>query len=204
MRTPFPLPPGLRLVQELGSTPGRLQWLLTTVSRSACCPYCRSVSRRIHSRYRRTLADLPCGGETICLRVLVRRFFCGNPHCQRRTFAEPLLDFALRYARRSERLREAQTRMGQAVGSRPGVRLGQHLAMPTSATTLLRLERNAPPPVRATPRVLGVDDWAFRKGHNYGTILYDLEQHHVVDLLADLYAANAGDLAARTSGRRDR
>ena len=185
MRTPFPLPPGLRLVQELGSTPGQLQWLLTTVSRSACCPYCRSVSRRIHSRYRRTLADLPCGGETICLRVLVRRFFCGNPHCQRRTFAEPLLDFALRYARRTNAYVQAQTRMGQAVGSRPGVRLAQHLAMPTSATTLLRLERNAPPPVRATPRVLGVDDWAFRKGHNYGTILYDLEQHHVVDLLAD-------------------
>ena len=126
MRTPFPLPPGLRLVQELGSTSAQQRWLLTTVSRSACCPYCRYVSRRIHSRYRRTLADLPCGGETICLRILVRRFFCGNPQCGRRTFAEPLLDFALRYARRTERLRQAQTRVGQATGSRPGVRLASN------------------------------------------------------------------------------
>lgn len=123
MRTPFPLPPGLRLVEELTGTSGGQRGLLTTVSRAACCPYCRRVARRVHSRYQRTRADLPCGGETIRLRVLVRRFFCANPLCPRRTSAEPLVDFALRYARRSERFRQAQTRLGQAMGSRPGVRL---------------------------------------------------------------------------------
>lgn len=185
MYAPFLLPPGLRLVQELSNHSGRRQWLLITVNRSARCPFCHGTSRRIHSRYQRTLADLPCGGDTICLCVNVRRFFCGNPLCRRKTFAEPLVDFARRYARRSERLRQAQTCVGQFVGSRPGVRLAHPLAIPTSATTLLRLERDAPLPVRATPRVLGVDDWAFKKGHHYGTILFDLEQHQVVDLLPD-------------------
>jgi transposase len=119
------------------------------------------------------------------LRVHARRFFCDNPHCPRRIFAERLAPLTKAYAQRTDRLKQAQTSIGEAVGSRPGVRLATHLTMPTSATTLLRLERTAPLPQRPTPRVLGVDDWAFRKGHHYGTILFDLEHRWVVDLLPD-------------------
>jgi len=182
----FSLPSGMRLMRiEPSDVNVPMQLVVKTVSRSAQCPVCQHVSRRVHSHYWRSLADLPSHGSAVRLRVQARRFFCSNRRCPRHIFAERLTPLATAHAQRTQRLKQAQTRLGQAMGSRPGVRLGQHLAMPTSATTLLRLERNAPLPVRATPRVLGVDDWAFRKGHNYGTILFDLERRWVVDLLAD-------------------
>lgn len=179
----FLLPDELRL---LDCQPGEM--LLVSVALRTCsgrCPLCQRPSRRVHSRYWRTLADLPLGEQPVCLRLRIRRFFCGNPCCRRRIFAERLPQLAADYAQRTERLRQAQTRLAQCVGSRPGGRLAKRLEMSTSATTLLRLERAAPLPVLPTPRVLGVDDWAFKKGHRYGTILVDQERRWGVDLLPD-------------------
>lgn len=70
--------------------------------------------------------------------------------------------------------------------------LGQ-IGMPTSGDTVLRLVRCLPLPRRPAPRVLGVDDWARRKGQTYGTIIVDLERHRVVDLLPDRSAATLAD-----------
>ncbi|HZO90819.1 MAG TPA: ISL3 family transposase [Chthonomonadaceae bacterium] len=194
MASLFLLPPGYRLLERPNARQSPAQPLgLALLCSSARCPVCHRPSRRVHSRYWRTLADLPCSGQKIVLHVRMRRFFCGNRHCPRRTFAETLPGLAAKRARRTQRMQQALTRLGQAVGSRPGVRLAISLALPTSATTLLRLERAAPVPVVETPRVLGVDDWAFKKGRRYGTILYDLEKHRPVDLLPD---ATADSLAA--------
>lgn len=152
---------------------------------SASCPSCRQPSERVHSFYTRAPADLPLGGQPVQLQLSVKRFYCLNSSCERRTFTELLPDLLAFRARSTQRLLEAQRSVGVALGGEAGARLLARLAMPTGSDTLLRLVRKAQVETIATPRVLGVDDWAFRKGRTYGTILVDLEKHQVVDLLPD-------------------
>ena len=129
------------------------------------------------------------------LRVQARRFRCLNPACPRRTFAEGLTGAAGSSTHRTERLSELQCYLGLAAGGEAGARLAERLAMPTSADTLLRLVSRVNPLAepRPVPRVLAVDDWSWRRGRRYGTILVDLERNAVVDLLPDRQAATLAE-----------
>jgi transposase len=129
----------------------------------------------------------------VTVRVRARRFFCAEPACPRRTFAERLPGIARPSARRCERLADVQRQVALALGGEAGARLAGHLALPTSAGTLLRLATSAARAETPVPRALGVDEWAWRKGRRYGTILVDLERSRVVDLLPD---RDAGSFAA--------
>ena len=158
---------------------------VTSVQGTACCPACGQPARREHSRYRRQPSDLPCVGRKLRLQINVRRFFCDNPDCERRTFAERLPGVVKAFARRTERLAELQRQIGLALGGEAGSRHAQQLSVPVSPDTLLRLVSRDQEPTAPTPRVLGIDDWAWRKRQRYGTILVDLERRCVVDILPD-------------------
>ena len=134
--------------------------------------------------------------------MAVRRLYCRNPACLRQTFVERLPGLIAPHAHRTLRLAAAQGRVGVALGGEAAGRMLRHLGMPASGDTVLRLVRRLPLPRCPAPRILGVDDWALRKGATYGTILVDLERHRVVDLLPDRSAPTLADWLRRHRGIR--
>jgi transposase len=152
--------------------------------RSAKCPTCATKSRSRHSRYRRKLQDLPVQGSPVTLHLQVGRWRCGNDRCPRKIFTERIPELALPWARRTERLRDVVRLIGHGLGGRPGERWLSRLAMPVSDDTILRAVKRVDVDTGAVRlRVVGVDDWAWKKGQTCGTILVDLERRGVVDLL---------------------
>ena len=169
-----------------------------TTAAQASCRVCGRASTRVHSRYWRTFKDLPWQDRSVTWRVQVRRFRCG--HCPGRIFAERVPGLGTRKARRSDRLAEAQTDIGMVLGGEAGARLSRRLAMPISGDTVLRLIRRRGTVPSPPPRVVGIDDWAWRRGRSYGTIVCDLERRRVIDLLPGRSAAPVRDwLAAHPS-----
>jgi transposase len=149
------------------------------------CPGCAAESDRIHSHYGRTLVDLAWADIRVCLHLQVRKCFCCNRACTQQIFTERLPVVAAPWARRTQRLAEQQRALGLALGGAPGARLSNDLACDASRDTFLRLVRATLTPDAPTPRYLGVDDWALRKGRTYGSIIIDLERSVVIDILPD-------------------
>jgi transposase len=180
----FPLPDGLELT-SVSDTPEEVLVRVTSHRAASPCPQCSIPSSAIHSLYRRHPKDLPCAGRPIRLLFTVRKFFCRNPNCSRKVFTERLADFIETSSRLTMRLRTAVQDIGFATGGKGGEHLGDKLAIPISETTVLSSLYLVSLPEIGQVHVVGVDDWSWRRGKRFGTILVNLETHKIGGLLAD-------------------
>lgn len=184
------LPSGLEIDRiDAGAT--ALTVSVTSVLPTSVCPLCGTNATRIHSRYHRAVADVPCGGRQARLLLCVRKFFCDVPTCARKIFTERLAPFLEPWARMTARLTQALFDLGRATCGKLGARLAARLGMLTSWKTILRRIMAVPTPSVGSVSQLGLDDWSFRRRKQFGAILVNLETHRILDLLPDRSAPTA-------------
>jgi transposase len=166
------LPAGLA-VTSVHPSASELVIGVTCHTRSMPCPQCQQPSARIHGHYQRMVADLPCAGRNVILALTVRKFVCTTPGCPRRIFTERLPGLVESYSRMTSRLIALVQALGLVAGGQMGTRVADRSGIATAPSTLLRHLMRLPSPVARAVRVLGVDDWSWKKRHRYGTLLVE-------------------------------
>jgi transposase len=184
----FHLPAGIA-VTSVHPSASELVIGVACLAPSMPCPACHQPSARIHGHYHRTVADLPCAGRNVILALTVREFVCSTPTCPRTIFTERLPGLVESYGRMTPRLIALVQSLGLVAGGQMGTRQAERTGIATTAPTLLRHLMQVPTPVTRAVRVLGVDDFAWKKRFTYGTILVDLERRKIIDVLADRESA---------------
>lgn len=150
-----------------------------------CCPLCGTPALRVHSRYTRQVTDLPCSGQQVRLLVQVRKCFCKAPDCARKIFMERLTPFVEPWARVTQRLYQIVQILGLATGGRLGIRVTDRLGIQTTRHTILRRIMALPTEPIGQVSQIGIDDFSFRRGRKFGTIVVDLQTHKMLDVLPD-------------------
>jgi transposase len=184
------LPDGM-LVEDIQITEHGLMIEVVTTNPTSCCPLCAQPSDALKSHYRRVLRDAPCAGRQVQLILTVRKFYCHNPYCERKIVTERLPTFVEPWARMTIRCCQHITSIGLATCGKGGARLADRLGIHTSRPTILRRIMDLPDASSGSVVYVGIDDFAFRRGYRFGTILVNLESHRVVGLLPDRQAETA-------------
>jgi transposase len=196
--------PGFKLLrlehEEIDTENHHLTLNVSSTKTLVQCPLCANPTTRIHSRYERTLLDLPCVNYSLTLVMQVCKFFCDNSDCIRRVFTERIPEVTKPWARKTERLGQRLQKIGLALGGAAGARLCDQIGIVACGSTLLNHLEKLSLPKFAVPKILGVDDFAFCKGQRYGTILVDLELNQPIALLADRKAETLTDWLVQHPG----
>jgi len=173
------VPPGF-VVENMTSDDNRFVIVIRAAATVCRCPSCGAVCGRVHSRYWRTVADLPAAGRRAALILRARRFFCDDTACERRIFTERFEGVVETRARRTTRLNDLLHCLAIALGGRPAVSLSRRLNVEVSNDTLLRIVRRRGVREFPAPSIIGIDDWAWRRNHRYGTLICDLERRRTI------------------------
>jgi transposase len=201
------LPEGLEVI-EIEMIDNVLTITAVSTQSNPQCPLCGTPAERVHSRYTRKITDLPCGGQPIRIQIQVRKCFCEVSTCARKIFAERLTPFVDAFARVTQRLFQIVQVVGLATGGRLGVRVTDRLGIETSRHTILRRIMALPTEPVGEVTQIGIDDFSFRRGRKFGTIIVDLQTHKMLDVLPDRTAETSATwMAAHPEldiGRRDR
>lgn len=186
------------IIDELVRSGSSVRFTARCTAPTARCPGCGTSAGRVHSRYVRRPADTAVGGQPTVIDLQIRRFFCENSDCGKKTFAEQVEGLTWRYGRRTVLLQQALEQVALMLGGAAGERLAAKLSMPVSSSTLLLLVRRLELPAVPAVELLGVDEFAFRRGRKFGTILVDMHSRRPVDVLPD---HTADTFAAWLQGR---
>ncbi len=178
----LPLPCGCQSSRQITGSDGITLHLRAT-RKTAQCPECLKRSRSVHSCRRRRIQHLPCPGQTLWLIFAVRHWYCRNPSCSRKIFAESLVPFAAPQQQSSKLLQNMQHQLGLIAGGEAGRRAAVASGMQISADTLLGRVVQAPEQAENRTRHVGIDEWVWHRGHRYGTLIVNLDTHRPLVLL---------------------